>query len=307
MAEQVQSSPPVAPVLSIIVASSQASNDLAGFLEALTGQVRGEWIEIIVAGCQQSDIQESVAARYPDVAFIQFPENTTLPVLFGAGISRSTGQVIALTDAACKVSKHWVGAILEAHNAPAPIIGGAVEMNDISRLVDWAAYFCEYGQFMLPMKEGPATEIPGNNLSFKRWLLSKGKEYTQDGFWKTYWCRKLQEEGIELELRPSVVVYYTKSFELLPFLVRRFHHGRCFSGMRLSGSSFSKSAAFAAGSILLPFIFFMRTIARVLPKRRHLLEFTLSLPITVLAIVFWSAGEFCGYLTGTGKSCAHVV
>lgn len=296
------------PELSVIVAAPRSRNDVERFLEALTPQVRGGKIEIVVAGCYRDDNEHSLPAKYPAVLFIQFPETTTLPVLFGAGISRSKGQVLALTDATCKVDKHWVEAILDAHKTlMGSVIGGAVEMNGTSRLVDWAAYFCEYGQFMLPVKAGAAPEVPGNNLSFKRSALSKGKEFTKDGFWKTYWCRKLQEEGLQLELRPSVVVYYTKSFELLPFLVRRFHHGRCFAGMRVVRASGFKRAAYAAGAFLLPFIFLTRTISRVIPKKRHLKEFIFSLPIIMLAIASWSVGELCGYLIGAGKSCAHIV
>lgn len=302
---QLHSSAP--PQLSVVVASDHSIREVDQCLKSLLGQRRNEQIEIIVADSRADNSLQDIITKYPDVEFIRFPEETTLPILWGAGIAGSHGEIIAVTDSTSVVDNHWISAILEAHESSYPVIGGAVEVNGISRLVDWAAYFCEYGQFMLPLTNGPATEVPGNNLSFKRWALDEGKEFTRDGFWKTYWCRKLQEKGIELELRPSMIVYYKKTFALIPFLARRFHHGRCFSGMRLSRSSFSKSAVFAVGSILLPSIFLMRTILRVIPKRRHFVEFTLSLPITMLAILFWSAGEFCGYLTGTGKSCAHVV
>jgi hypothetical protein len=297
---------PGTPELSIVVASRESSNELARLLNGLTQQVSGQQIEVIVAGCQSAAPRNS-AADYLGVAFIQLPEKTTLPKLFQAGISRSRGGVIALTDTTCEPDPGWVRAILEAHKAPAPVIGGAVEMNGISRLIDWAAYFCEYGQFMLPLTNGPATEVPGNNLSFKRRALDDGKEFTRDGFWKTYWCRRLQEEGIELELRPSIIVYYKKTFELIPFLVRRFHHGRCFAGMRVARASLPRRAAYGAGACLLPFVFFWRTISRVVPKKRYLTKFFLSLPIIAVAIVSWSIGECCGYLSGAGKSCAHVV
>lgn len=301
-----QKSPGI-PELSIVVACRESSNDLASFLNGLKQQVRGQQVEVIVAGCQSSAAPGDYAADYPGVAFIPLPEKATLPRLFQAGISRSTGGIIALTDTMCEPDPGWVRAILEAHKAPAPVIGGAVEMNGISRLIDWAAYFCEYGQFMLPLTNGPTTEVPGNNLSFKRRALDDGKEFTHDGFWKTYWCRKLQEEGIELELRPSIIVYYQRTLELIPFLVRRFHHGRCFAGMRVARASLLMRVAYAAGSFLLPFVFLSRTISRVVPKKRYLTRFFLSLPIVALAIVSWSIGECCGYLSGAGKSCAHVV
>lgn len=297
---------PDIPELSIVVASRESSNDLAIFLNGLKQQVSGQQIEVIVAGCR-SAASRNYAADYPGVAFIQLPEKTTLPRLFQAGISRSTGGIIALTDTMCEPDPGWVRAILEAHKATAPVIGGAVEMNGTSRLIDWAAYFCEYGQFMLPLTDGPASEVPGNNLSFKRRALADGKEFTRDGFWKTNWCRKLQREGIKLELRPSIIVYYQKAFELVPFLLRRFHHGRCFAGMRGAGASLLMRVAYAAGSFLLPFVFFWRTVSRVVPKKRYLTRLFLSLPIIALAVVSWSIGECCGYLSGAGKSCAQVV
>ncbi|MGH9843088.1 MAG: glycosyltransferase family 2 protein [Blastocatellia bacterium] len=40
----------------------------------------------------------------------------------------------------------------------------------------------------------------------------------------------------------------------------------------------------------------------ILPKRRFLKEFTLSLPFTILEVVSWSVGEFFGYLAGPGTS-----
>ncbi len=299
-----QQSPGV-PELSIVVAAREASNDFANFLNGLTQQVGGQQIEIIVAGCPSAAARIS-AADYPSVAFIQLPEKATLPKLLQAGIARSRGGVIAITDTTCEPDPGWVRAILEAHKAPAPVIGGAVEMNGFSRLTDWAAYFCEYGQFMMPLTNGPAAEVPGNNLSFKRRALDSGKEFTGDGFWKTYWCRKLQEEGIELELRSSMIVYYKQTFELLPFLVRRFHHGRCFAGMRVARASLLTRVAYATGSFLLPFVFFWRTVSRVVSKKRYLTRFFLSLPIIALAVVSWSIGECSGYLSGTGKSCAQV-
>jgi hypothetical protein len=298
---------PGVPELSIVVAARETSNDFASFLNGLTQQVKGEQVEIIVAGCHSSSSARIPTDDYPGVAFIQLSDQVTLPKLLQAGIARSRGGIIAITDTACEPGPGWVRAILEAHQTPSPVIGGAVEMNGSARLTDWAAYFCEYGQFMLPLTNGPTTEVPGNNLSFKRRALEEGKEFTGDGFWKTYWCRSLQKKGIELELRPSMIVYYKRTFELLPFLVRRFHHGRCFAGMRVRRASLLTRAAYAAGSILLPFVFLWRTFSRVVSKRRYLTRFCLSLPIIALADVSWSVGECSGYLGGTGKSCAQVI
>lgn len=295
------------PWLTIIIASGYSIGDLERCLSVLALQAVDRQVEIIVADCCQDESLAAMMARYPRVQFIRFGEKVTLPMLWGAGIKRAKGQVIAITDSTCEVDSHWVSAIEEAHQTSGPVIGGSVEINGRTRtLVDWAAYFCEYSQFMKPLRNGVVQELPGNNISFKRSALEKGREFTRNGFWKTYWCRTLQEEGIELVSAPSIVVYYNKSYELGAFLVRRFHHGRCFAGMRVSRVAIPTRACYVVGTTLLPFIFMLRVVRVAIAKRRHLSQFILSLPITLLAILSWSVGEFCGYLVGTGKSCSYI-
>lgn len=295
-----------APQLSVVVASVHSIRDLEMCLDSLVQQRQDNKIEIIVADCCQDDSIQNIMIKYPNIIFIRFPQKTTLPVLLGTGIARSTGEVIAVTDSTSPPDKGWTAAVLEAHQSSHPVIGGAVEISGCKNWVDWAAYFCEYGQFMLPLAEGTADELPGNNISFKRWVLNKGQQFVENGFWKTYWCRRLRKEGIELMLSPSIVVYYEKSYLLIPFLIRRFHHGRCFAGMRVAEISTLERLLYAAGSLVLPFLFLVRTAKVVASKKRYLKEFVLSFPISLLAIMSWSFGEFCGYLVGAGKSCSHV-
>ena len=207
-------------------------------------------VEIIVAGCRQVNSRREIITKYPDVIFIEFYERTTLPVLWGAGIARSRGEIIAITETTCVADSNWIAAILKAHESSYPVIGGAVEAAEGKNMVDWAAYFCEYGRFMRPVPEGPVDVLSGNNISFKRWTLTKGREFVQTGFWKTYWCRRLQEEGIQLVSTPTMVIYDKKSYRLIPFLIRRFHHGRCFAGMRVSTISGLERASYILGSPL---------------------------------------------------------
>ncbi|MGH9931657.1 MAG: glycosyltransferase [Pyrinomonadaceae bacterium] len=295
-----------APELSVVIASDHAIREADRCLKALLQQTGNEKIELIVADSRSDDSLQEIMTKYPGVEFIRFPEKTPLPMLLGAGIARSRGGIVAVTDATCVADSNWIAATLKAHQSSHPVIGGAVEAAEGKNMVDWAAYFCEYGQFMRPLLEGPAEVLSGNNISFKRWTLTKGQEFVQNRFWKTYWCRRLQEEGIQLVSTPSMVIYDHKSYRLIPFLIRRFHHGRCFAGMRVSQVSAFRRAAYFASSPLLPLLFLARTISSIVSKRRHLKQFILSLPISILAIMVWSLGEFCGYLAGAGESCASV-
>jgi hypothetical protein len=297
------------PELTIVVASPYSIDDLKRLLRTLDRQKPGVEVEIIVTVCGREgrdDLIAELSADYPDVDFIRFAEKTPLPVLWGDGIARSKGRIIAVTESTCIVNHDWITAMLAAHKSPHLVIGGAVETTRLRRPLDWAVYFCEYGQFMRPIKSGVVNELPGNNLSFKRPALETGMEFVRHGFWKTYWLRQLQAAGIELISDPSVVVSYRKSFNLVQLLIRRFHHGRCFAGMRNAQVSPLMRIIYAAGCGLLPFLFFVRIVGAILPKKRYLKEFTLSLPYIALAVVSWSLGEFCGYLGGPGKSCAYI-
>ena len=291
--------------LSVVITSNNSTSDVDRCLITLQQERKIEGIEIVVADSRSDDSLQEVITKYPEVVFIRFPGKTSLPVLWGAGIALSKGEVIAITDSTCVADAHWIAAILKAHESNHAVIGGAVESAQGKNMVEWAAYFCEYGQFIQPLLEGPANVLPGNNISFKRSTLTKGQEFVQNGFWKTSWCRRLQEEGIQLVSTPEIVIYDNKSYHLIPFLIRRFHHGRCFAGMRISRESRLKRASYVLASLLLPFLFVARTTSAIISKRRHLNQFILSLPISLLAILVWSAGELCGYLTGTGESCAY--
>jgi glycosyltransferase involved in cell wall biosynthesis len=292
--------------LSVVVTSLNSLADLKNCLENILADKRSG-IEIIVADCCLKEKSAELIERFPAVTFIEFPVKTSLSKLLGAGIARANGEIIAITDSSCVVSNDWITSILQAHESTnSPVIGGSVEMNEHGSLTDWAGYFCDYAEFMPSAPRGVVSVVPGNNLSIKREVLKRGAELAQPEFWKTLWCRRLQSEGIELFSEPKISVVWRKTYKLIPFLVRRFHQGRCFAGMRFAAETFSKRLFYAVGSVFLPIILFVRTAAPVFRRKRFVGKFLLSLPTIVLAIIFWSFGETIGFLAGTGASCERI-
>jgi len=292
-----------APLLTVIVASALPRDAVPEDLASLLRQAQGRSVEIILA-C--AGVEPSVAAPGTELHVVPPGPDATLPELLGAALARARGEIVAITDPSCALDDHWVTATLEAHRAPHPVIGGAVEPDGLRTMVDWGAYFSEYGAFMLPLAEGPIDQVPGNNFSLKRSALARGREFVAGEFWKAYWCRRLQAEGVTLHAAPSVLVRYRRSFRVGPLLVRRFHHGRCFAGMRLAELGRGRRIVYCVGALGLPVVFCARLLRALLPKRRRLRELALALPVVVLAMGSWAAGECWGYLTGRGESCRHV-
>lgn len=293
--------------LSVVIASLSTPTDLKNCLESVLA-ARREAVEIIVADCCLKEKTAEWTREFPAIEFVEFTEKTSLEKLLGVGIARARGNIIAITDSSCVVASDWISSILQSHEAEkSPVIGGSVEMSENGgSLTDWAAYFCDYGEFMPSAPRRAAAVVPGNNFSFKRAILQYGAEFVKPEFWKTLWCRRLQTEGIKLFSEPAIRVGWRKNYKLIPFLVRRFYQGRCFAGMRFAKESFFKRILYAVGSIFLPFVFLFRIAAPVLNKKQFFIKFLVSLPIIVLAIVSWSIGEAIGFLAGTGTSCRRI-
>lgn len=295
--------------LSVVVASLYTLQELKTCLDGILEQseIALSAIEIIVSDCCLKEKTAEWIEKFPAAEFIEFPERTSLAKLLGAGIARANGAIIAVTDSSCVVADDWISSILRAHAAEkSPVIGGAVEISESGKLTDWAAYFCDYGEFMPPAPRGIAAVVPGNNFSVKRAALQCGTEFVAPEFWKTLWCRRLQAEGIELFSEPMIRVGWRRTYQLNSFLVRRFDQGRCFAGMRFAGQTFSKRIFYSIGSIFLPVVFLYRIAAPVFRRKRFFGKFILSLPIIVLAVVFWSVGEAFGFLFGAGTSCGRI-
>lgn len=289
--------------LSIIVAFYDCQSSLKDCLESISRQINDK-VEIIVSSCCTLDYSSLPSKNDFAITFIEFPVKTILPVLLSAGIASSKGEIIAVTDSSCIVAEDWVEYILKSHQTVSPVIGGSVEILDTGEnLTSWASYFCDYGRFMLPGRRGATDAIPGNNFSMKRHILSTGSELIENQFWKTHWCLTLQSKGIELVSEPSVLVRWQKNYKTIPFLINRFHNGRCFAGMRVVENLVITRVFYALGSVLLPVVALFRIVVPVVRSRRFLWKLLLSLPLISLATASWSVGEMIGYIAGSGESC----
>lgn len=293
------------PKLSVIVASLNGQASLQNCLDSILADKTLD-LEIVVTSRDPDVSISELSDSYRSVDFVQFPRHTQLPVLLAEGIARSHGEVIALTDSSCVVSSGWASSILRAHDGEWPVIGGAVKTPEGGRLIDWAAYFCDYSQFMSPARAEVVGAVPGNNLSVKRAALKIGNEFVEKEFWKTHWCRSLQANGIELFLDPAISVQCSKRYKPAGFFIRRFHQGRCFAGIRRNQMSTSTRVIFAAGTSVLPLLSALRAARPVIKEKHFRGKLLLSLPVILVASIFWSAGEAVGYLTGPGMSADRI-
>jgi hypothetical protein len=151
---------------------------------------------------------------------------------------------------------------------------------------------------MPPFSPGTVQEIPGDNASYRRVELERYRESWQTGFWEPVFHAELKKAGKELLLDPSIVVTHRRSFGLRGFVKGRFRHGVQFGGWRASRLTAARKTLYAVLFPLIPFVLLLRILRQVLGKRRHRGKLLLSLPMVLIFLSAWAAGELTGMLLG---------
>jgi glycosyltransferase involved in cell wall biosynthesis len=292
--------------LSVVIASVNGLPILEECLESLHQQSGVKGLEVIVANRCADGVGTVLRERYPWVKLIEAPSDTTLPKLRAMAFQESSGDLVAVLEDHCLVEPNWARQMIEAHRSEYPVIGGSIENAACEKLVDWAAFFCEYSQAMKPTREGEVDAIPGNNVSYKRWIFQRFQHDIEAGVWDFVLHEHIRKENIPLYSIPSITVYHKMSRSLGWFIVQKFHFARSFAGMRLARSSWIRHLLYGAGGVILPSVLAKRIISCVWKKGRHRLELIISLPILMLLLLSWGLGETIGYIFGPGSSSVKV-
>ncbi|MGH9931654.1 MAG: glycosyltransferase [Pyrinomonadaceae bacterium] len=286
----------VKPKLSVVIGSQNARHSISECLNALERQHDGQEVEIIVVDNSTDGTADIVSQEFPRIELVRSAEDKYMPELWEVGIGRSNGNVVALTTSHFVPEKNWIAEILTAHESNYAGIGGAIENDKQAGLVSWAVYFCRYSRYMLPFQEVTVNDFAGDNASYKRAALDRYKEARREGFWEFFIHNEMRKDGLELLITPKIVVFHQKSFSLPGFVSQRFWHGRQFGSERAASISLFMRLIYILASPLIPVVFLLRITRLVSDRGKHIKEYVLSLPILVLFLLSWAAGELSGYL-----------
>jgi hypothetical protein len=181
-----------------------------------------------------------------------------------------------------------------------------VENAATERVVDWAAFLCEYSHCILPLPTGEAEWLTGNNVIYPRALLARYAALLAAGGWENQLHDALRRDGVRLECRPDIRVGHKKHYTVGEYLSQRYFYARSYAGARVAGAPFARRLAYGAAAFALPPLLLYRTVSRVIAKRRHRAELVRSLPLLALFVSSWALGEVIGYWAGPGDSLAKV-
>ena len=291
--------------LSVVVPSVNGWTDLDGCLTALEAERGDVSLEVLVPERCGASVREQTVAKFPWVRVIPVSVATTIPEMRAIAFDRATAASVAVIEDHVIVPAGWAAQLLQARTA-AKVVGGGVRNLATDRLVDWAAFLCEYSHMLPPLPVGENDWITGNNTVYARDLLERHREATHAGRWENHLHQVLRNDGVPLMFHPEIVVGHKKHYTIREYFLQRYFYARSYAGARAVEGTLARRLAYCAASLVLPPLLLWRTVSRCLRKEvDHSLVWR-SLPLTVLFVMAWSAGDIAGSWFGPGDSLSKV-
>lgn len=289
--------------VSVIIAAYNSHKTIGKCLESLQHQQDTDNYEVIVVDSSQDSATENITRNYPKVKLVRVHERKYPGDARNLGIAQAKGDIFAFTDTDCIPDKNWVARIIEAHQHPHPVIGGVVDIANKESYVSWAAYFCEFNQWIPREAENKnkITEIPTCCLSMKRWVFDKFGPFIEGTYCSdTAFHWKMAKEGHRPMLVPTIKISHINIDRWVKYFQKQFMHGRQFARVRVAEKGFSvpRRLLYLLLSPLLPLLLTYRIFVRLTDSAYYFKKFLLVSPIVLTGLSFWSFGEMVGYLLG---------
>lgn len=278
-------------------------------LITLCPQVDFNRAEVLVPYDKWSIDVAGLAKEFPNVGF-QFSGDLGLPhskFVGGSdhrlydrrramGLRLSRGRIVAMTEDHARPADDWVYQMLQAHQQPYEVVGGAIE-NGIEHPLNRALYYCDFGRYGRPLDRREVSYLSDVNLAYKRQALTATKDQWWEAYHETSVNWELQRLGKQLFLDDRPIVFQMRPrISLGQASAERIAWGRHFAETRSVALSATRRLIFAAGSPFLPLVLFVRVFGHMRRQRQSIRKMAATLPIVFLLLIFWSVGEFIGYL-----------
>jgi hypothetical protein len=294
------------PQLSVVVPSVNGWFELSECLAALQREHLCVPLEVLVPERCGAAVRDAISRHYPQVRVLPVPPQTSIPEMRARAFGEATAPMVAVIEDHVLVPSGWAQKILEARSQGQRVIGGIVQNAATKRLVDWAAFFCEYSQLMAPLTAGPADWLTGNNTAYDRTLLAEYREVLARGYWENVLHDAFRRDGITLWCKPDLIAAHRKHYTAKEYLLQRWLSARAYAGLRLRGSTGLTRFGYGLLALALPPLLLVRIVSRVWRGKAHRRELFGSLPLLALFTGAWGLGDLAGAWLGEGNVLARV-
>lgn len=292
--------------LSVVVPSVNGWQDLNGCLAALERERVATPLEVLLPERCGAGVRTSLAQAYPWVRVFPVSPKTTIPAMRALAFMEATAPTVAVIEDHVIVPGGWARQMVRARTSEARVIGGGIVNGATARVVDWAAFLCEYSQAVGPVSPGPAAWLTGNNTAYDRALLIEFQKVIAAGRWEDVLHEAFRQHGIVLWSRPDIVAQHTKHYTVGGYLSQRYHFARAYAGAGQKTAAPIRRVLRGLLSLALPPVLLGRIILRTWRGGTHRAQLIRSLPLLAVFVSAWSVGEAVGCWFGEGNSLAKV-
>ena len=290
--------------MSVVLVARDGAASIERTLSCIAAQSARDRLELLVVVPERhaATTEAAVGARFAGARIVKVPRIESAGRANAAGVRAARAPVVAFAEDHCFPEPGWAERLIEAHRGPWAAVGPAVGNANPGSALSWADFIIGYGPWMLPAESREMDFLPGHNGSYKRdVLLAYGERLEELIESETVLHWDLVARGERLYLEAGARTWHTNFSLPGPWLRAHYHNGRLFAGVRAEGMSALRRLAYVLGSPLIPLVRLARTVCA---NARALREHAVCLPALVAGFVVDSAGQFAGYLLGTGNAVA---
>ena len=284
--------------VSVTVICICSATHLTRCLQALRAQREAPDFEVIVACDPHIPGIDAVRERFSEARIVVNNGQRTPLELAAHAMQVSTGDLILLTEDHCVPDPDWVRTMVDAQRRGRAVVGGRVEISPGASATDWAFYFVDFFRYAAPVKEGPSPTLTVCNAAYKRHAIDEIRDLWQVFFLETAVNDALCERFGDLWLEPDSQVTMGRHVSLRDAVYERYAFGRLLACTRVKLCTPRKRLYYAVFAPGLPVLLLGRMARVALRSRRHAGKFLRSLVPVTLMVLWWSWGEWLGYLTG---------
>lgn len=285
--------------LSVVVAAQNANATVSRVLSALERQRADGIAEVLLVDNSRDGTADLVRRDFPWVTIVRAAGPRLIPELWGEGVLRARGPIVALSTAQAVPGPTWARAHLRAHQDGAWAgVGGPISLEPSLGSLDRAVYWLRFARWNLPAYQGPVRDVAGDNASYRRAALAPYEERIRaEGFWENEINHELRRAHAEFFAAPEATCAFVGGTEWRSFAAQRLIHGRRFGQSRLAGASRARRAFRIVTWPGTPLVFLGRLLAQARASGSTA-DILRVLPALCCCLGAWSAGELLGYVAG---------
>jgi hypothetical protein len=292
------------PKMSVVVLAADGFAGIRRTMRHLEAQTARDDLEIVyVTGSAQCLLNAPDELNRMNHRIVEVPAMESTPVARAAGVRRASAPIVAFAEDHSFPEPRWAELLIQAHQNSWAGVGPAMCNGNPSSSLSWINLAIEYGPWLDPL---PATEVehlPGHNSSYRREiLLTYGPELEAMLEAESVLHWDLRRRGYRLYLETGARTAHF-NYSRFGYTIRlRFFGGRQFAAARARRWSILRRLSYGIASPLIPLVRFKRILSDVRRAGPSLWRRPQMLPMLILILMVDGAGEFCGYVFGSGRS-----